>query len=152
MGKHPTNIVDASRETVALPDCRSVALPGGRQVNVHRLNWLQFELLWTEVAALLALLAQDNSAEGDAQLAAQLASTPQFVLKLVQQSTGLGEQELAQWRYDDVLAVAAEAIRLNFTDSAGLRSFFLSASELAGLDGAAAATTEAGSTPPPSTS
>jgi hypothetical protein len=54
------------------------------------------------------------------------------VLKLTQQATGIAEAELAQWHFDDVLLLAAEAIRLNFTEPAGLRSFFLSASGLLG--------------------
>ena len=59
---------------------------------------------------------------------------PAFVLKLASLSTGVAEAELSGCCFDDVLAVAAAALKLNFIDSAGVRGFF------AALAGAASQT------------
>jgi hypothetical protein len=118
-----------------LPATIGVEVGSGRTVTVARLSWLKFEAVWADLSGLLAVLAGTPEEAGEDELLAGLAAAPQVVLKLVELSSGVGEQELADWPYDDVLAVAAAAIRLNFIDSAGVRDFSGALGELASLDG-----------------
>ena len=118
------NIVAVSSAVARLPLSAVCELSGGREIAIHRLTWLQFEALWSELAELLgALLAMRDDVPSE-ELAGRLAGAPAFVLKLSCLSSGLAEAELAGWAYDDVLALSAAALRLSFSDSAGLRDFF----------------------------
>jgi len=129
--KKPKDIMEASTQVAALPPSKIVTLPDGRHVEVCRLNWLQFESVWIEVAGLLtSLLAADADATEES-VAAELNSAPSLVLKFAGLCTGISEEELSGWQFDFVLAVAAEAMQLNFIDSKGLRDFFSAASKVA---------------------
>jgi len=122
--QHPKDIVEASAAVASLPGEATVAISSGEHVTVRRLSWLQFEVAWADLAILLsALLAAGEDAPAE-ELLAQLTGAPATVLKLASLSSRLGESELAQWHFADVLSVAAAAIQLNFVDSAGVRSFF----------------------------
>jgi hypothetical protein len=127
----PQNITEASAAVAALPGEAEILLSGGERLLVKRLSWLKFELVWDEIAGLLAgLLAAGEDAGGD-ELVARLSGAPAAVLKLVSVSTGLTEGEVARWPVGDVLSAAATAIKLNFVDSAVVRGFFSALSRLA---------------------
>lgn len=129
------NIVEVSTAVSTLPGNVEVELAGGRSVTVRRLSWIQFELLWGELATLLSQLANLDPSSAILQptggalpaaddLAARLSGAPAFVLRLASLSAGQPEAELSGWGFDDVLAVAAAALRLSFIESAGVRDFF----------------------------
>ncbi|MCH7472195.1 hypothetical protein IIA79_04505 [bacterium] len=124
MNAKPDNIVDASEAVANLPQSVQASLANGGTVTVSRLSWVKFESVWGELAVLLgAFLAGDGQPTPEA-LARQLAGAPAFVLKFCSMCTGVAETDLACWHFDDVLAVAAAGLRLNFTESAGVRDFF----------------------------
>lgn len=125
-----TNIAAASAATAQLPASSDVRLPGGAKVRVARLTWLQFEAVWSELAGLLAQIAATPDAGDPQQLAQALASAPTLLLKLCALCTPLSDTELAALAYDDVLALAAAVLELNFIDSAGVRGFFTAAAKL----------------------
>lgn len=129
--QEPTTISEASAAVANLPDCCLVTLSSGRQVEVSRLSWLKFEAVWAELAALLTALLAAGEDAGEEELLARLAGAPSAVLRLVCLSTGAAEGDAAGWPFDDVLAAGAAALRLNFIDSAGLRSFFAALGSLA---------------------
>ena len=125
MSNHePTTVTEASAAVAALPDSLPVTLSSGQQLEVRRLSWLAFEAVWAELAALLSALLAAGEEAGEDELTARLSGAPAAVLRLVCLSTGAAEGDAANWPYDDVLAVGAAALRLNFIDSAGVRSFF----------------------------
>lgn len=126
----PTNIVEASAAAINLPAARMVTLSDGRACSIQRLSWIKFEVVWTDLAGLLNALAQVSADAGSEELLGALAGTPSALLKLVVLSTDLTEPAAAGLPFDDVLALGAAAINLNFVDSAGVRSFF---SALGGL-------------------
>ena len=121
-----------------MPSSQEVKLSATKTVVVKRLSWIQFEALWGELASLFAALLGSGEELDLEQLATELASAPAFVLKLTALSTSTAETELAAWNFDDVLAVAAAAIELNFNQPKGLRDFFCAAAKLAGQELAAA--------------
>ncbi len=127
----PSTITEASAAVAVLPDSCPVTLSGGRQLQVCRLSWLKFEAVWAELAGLLGALLAAGEDAGEEELAARLSGAPAAVLRLVCLSTGTAEGDAASWPFDDVLAVGAAAMRLNFTDSAGIRSFFAALGSLA---------------------
>lgn len=127
------DVIEASRVAANLPDHIQVDVSRERQVIVSRLSWLKFEAVWADLTGLLALLAGTAEDAGEEELLASLASAPQVVLKLAELTSGISERELADWAFDDVLAVAAAAITLNFIDSAGVRDFSSALGKLAGL-------------------
>lgn len=128
-------VADVSAAVANLPTSVDVELSGGRRVTVTRLSWLKFEAVWAELAGLLAALAGTAADAGDDELLASLHNAPAVILKLVAACTELSEQVLADWQFDDVLAVAAAAMRLNFIDSAGVRDFSGALGGLAKLGG-----------------
>lgn len=130
MAKKINNIEEASRETASLPGKRTVKLTDGQDVVVWRLSWLKFEALWGELSSLLATLLAEGAEADAARMASELAGAPQFIVKLVSLSTNLPDTELARWGFDDVLAVGAEALQLNFVESSGVRSFFTALSAI----------------------
>ena len=133
VSKSVTNIVAASSEAASLSNQRTVQLPGGRSVTIHRLSWIEFEALWTELSALVAaLLALDENAALEG-IGDQLNMAPSFVLKLASISARCSEKELSAWYFDDVLTVAGAALQLSFAEGAGVRSFFTALSELSGV-------------------
>lgn len=118
-----TTMQQASGLVMAQPQQQTITLGNGQSLIIRRLDWVSFELLWQELCVLLA--AWSNAAAlSEEGLAGQLASAPQFVLKLAALSSGIPEEELAQWDHDAVLQVAAAALQFNFTQPAGLRDFF----------------------------
>jgi hypothetical protein len=131
----PTDIIEASRAAANLPDHIKLDVSRERQVIVSRLSWLKFEAVWADLAGLLAVLAGTAEDAGEEELLASLASAPQVVLKLAELTSGISERELADWPFDDVLVVAAAAIKLNFIDSAGVRDFSSALGKLADLAG-----------------
>lgn len=151
----------ASAQAAAIPDTLRVALSSGGQAEVCRLSWLQFEALWSELAALLSSVAgaedqplrhrdtekQERKEEAghpvsssvsqclsgeDSALVAALSSAPQLILRLAALSLRLPEETLAGWPPCDVLAVAGVALELNFIKPAGVRDFFASVARLGG--------------------
>ncbi len=137
MAKKPNNINQASAQVAAMPSSLEVRLPGNKTVVVSRLSWIQFEALWTELAALFATVLSSGDELDTDQMAAELSGAPAFVLKLTALSTSTSETELAGWNFDDVLAVCAAAIELNFNQPKGVRDFFCAAAKLAGQELAA---------------
>ena len=131
----PVDIAGASKAAANLLLHVEVPLSNGARVSVSRLSWLKFEAVWADLANLLAALAGTSNEANDEELIASLSSAPQVVLKLALLTSGKSEQELAQWHFDDVLAVAAAALRLNFIDSAGVRDFSTALGRLAELGG-----------------
>lgn len=130
-----TDVAAASAAAANLPAAVEVELSTGRRATVTRLSWLKFETMWAELSGLLAVLAGTAENAGEDELLASLESAPAVVLKLVVLSSGASETQLADWPFDDVLAVAAAALRLNFIDSVGLRDFSGALGELAKLGG-----------------
>lgn len=139
MAKKPNNVNEASAQVAAMPTSREVKLAAGKTAVVHRLSWIQFEALWLELASIIAAVMGSGDELDSEQLAAELAQAPAFVLKLTALSTSLPEPELASWNFDDVLAVCAAAIELNFNEPKGVRDFFCAAAKLAGQELAATA-------------
>ena len=127
----PATITEASAAVAALPDSLPVTLSDGRRLKVKRLSWLKFEAVWAELAALLTAVLAAGEDAGEEELLARLSGAPAAVLRLVCLSTGAAEGDAARWPFDDVLMVGAAALRLNFIDSAGLRSFFAALGSLA---------------------
>jgi hypothetical protein len=132
MTKAIDNINEASSALAQLPEKRDVTLPGGRRIVVYRLSWLKFEALWAELAAILSALLAAGEDLSPERIAAQLTGAPAFVLRLCSLSTNLPEDELARWNFDEVLALGAESLSLNFAESAGVRGFFTALSQLSG--------------------
>ncbi|MCC7477043.1 hypothetical protein IT575_01175 [bacterium] len=124
-----TSIHEASAAALLLPQSIEVLLSDGRQVSLRRLSWLHFEALWQELAGLLAPLLEGGSADR-AELTQALLAAPACLLRLCSLGSGIPESELAQRSADDVLALSAASIELNFIQGAGLRSFFASAAQL----------------------
>lgn len=120
----------ASAATAQLPGQRQVQLPDGQALHVKRLSWLQFEAVWAELSGILGAVAGTPDNATPEQFAQALSGAPSFVLKLCALCTELAEAGLAALPYDAVLAIAAEAIALNFIDSAGVRRFFAVAGQL----------------------
>jgi len=118
------NIVSVSAAVAAMPSEERVTLSDGREVTVGRLSWLKFEALWQELAPLLAALIAAGETPEPAALAAQLAQAPPVVVSLCLLTAPLSEAELAALPYGDVLSLAAAALRLNFAEGMGVRSFF----------------------------
>ena len=127
----PTNIVEASAAATSLQPARNVTLSDGSVCEVGRLSWIRFEAVWTDLAGMLNALAQVDAEAGTDELLAALAGTPAALAKLAALSTDRTETELAGLPFDDVLAISAAAINLNFVDSAGVRSFFFALGGLA---------------------
>ena len=144
MSEEPKSIVDASRQTANLPLSMTVNLSSGQSVAVRRLNWIEFEALWSELADILGGLLSGNQAVTAEALTARLAAAPAFVLKLVGLTTSLDEGELARLPFNEVLDLAATGLQINFVLPSGVRDFF----------GALAEATEASnaSAPPPARS
>ena len=132
-----TTIAAASSAVAALPQSRSARLADGRVLDVRRLSWLQFEAAWGDLAPLIGALAALPEQPSAEQLALALADAPGLVLRLCALATGLSEAELAALSLDDVLALGAAAVQLNFVESVGVRDFFAA---LLALPGAAART------------
>jgi hypothetical protein len=138
-----TNIEQASAASVLLAQSCEVLISSGQTVSVKRLSWIHFELLWNELAGLLAPLLSASLPAGagaaDAgpanagvpQFEAQLAAAPGFVLRLTSLCSGLSEAELAQMDCDDVLGLGAAALELNFVQGVGVRRFFAAVAALA---------------------
>jgi hypothetical protein len=143
----PTTFSAASAQAAAIPESIEVPLSSGASATVHRLSWLQFEALWSDMAGLLTALAEVpvgpqarrySSPEDEAEyrpaagptIQAALAAAPQFVLRLAAQCLRLGEGEVAAWPPADVLACAAAGLELNFIQPAGVRSFFTAVGRL----------------------
>jgi hypothetical protein len=124
------NIAAASAATAQLPDSKQVQLPDGRALCVKRLSWLQFEAVWAELSGVLGAVAGTPENATPEQFAQALSGAPGFVLKLCVLCTEQSEAGLAALPFDTVLAIAAEALALNFLDSAGVRRFFAVASRL----------------------
>lgn len=122
----PTTFAAVSAAAVALPDSAEVALPGGRTVHVQRLNWIEFTQIWQELSALLSQPESEPAgpAADSGGISAMLAAAPVLAGQLVKLCTPLSADELSKLPYDEVLTLAAAAVRLNFVDSAGLRDFF----------------------------
>ncbi len=139
MAKKPANIIEASREAANLEQNCKCILADGKTILIRRLNWLEFEAVWSELSPLLASLLTAEGGTAPDQLAGELASAPAAVLKLAGYSSGLGEQELSAWHYDDVLTVAAASLRFSFISSKGLQDFFLMLADLGQKSTAAAA-------------
>ena len=118
------NIAGVSAAVAAMPTEQRVLLSDGREVTVGRLSWLQFEALWQELAPLLAALIAAGETPDPSALTAQLAQAPPVVVSLCLLTAPLSEPELVALPYGDVLSVAAAALRLNFAEGAGVRSFF----------------------------
>jgi hypothetical protein len=139
MSETINNIHQASAATMLLPQSCEVILSGGNMLTVKRLSWIHFELLWNELAGLLAPLLlgsanTDSSASGSGgsgQFGEQLVAAPGCVLRLVSLCSGLSDSELAAMSCDDVLALGAAALDLNFVQGAGIRSFFAVLGQLA---------------------
>ena len=112
----------ASTEVMALPGTRSLVLANGTTLELRRLDWASFELLWQELCGILAGLP-GGAADNPDELLAQLGSAPQLVLRLAALSSGIGESQLACWDHGSVLELAAEALRFNFSETEGLRDF-----------------------------
>ncbi|MEZ5336856.1 MAG: hypothetical protein R3F46_01200 [bacterium] len=112
----------ASQAVLGLPALRSLRLANGRQLQLRRLDWLGFELLWQEFCQLLGSLAPEQPDDGE-ELLARLGSAPQLVLKLATLSSGISESELAEWEHGLVLELATAALEFNFIETAGLRDF-----------------------------
>jgi len=130
-----TDAVVASKAVANLPSSIQARVSRGKLVTVSRMSWLKFEAVWADLSGLLAILAGAAEDAGEEEMLASLAAAPQVVLKLAALSSGTSEQELADWPFDDVLAVAAAALKLNFIDSAGVRDFSSALGKLAGLAG-----------------
>ena len=124
MGKQITSISAASKAAGALCAEREVLLPGGRRVRICRLSWIKFELLWEELALLLAALLAEGDDSAAESIGLRLAGAPAFAIKLCCLSADMAESELSSWSFDEVLALAAECLSLNFAESAGVRDFF----------------------------
>lgn len=137
MAKKPNNINQASAQVAQLPTSQEVKLSGNKAAVVKRLSWIQFEALWAELASLFAAVLGNGENLDTEQLAAELSSAPAFVLKLAALASSTPEAELASWNFDDVLAVGAAAIELNFNQPKGVRDFFCAAAKLAGQELAA---------------
>jgi hypothetical protein len=131
----PVDIAGASKAVANLPLHVEVPLSNGARASVSRLSWLKFESVWADLAGLLAALAGTAENAGEEELLASLGSAPQTVLKLAVLASGESERELAGWPFDDVLAISAAALRLNFIDSAGVRDFSCALGRLAELGG-----------------
>jgi hypothetical protein len=127
----PAIITQASAAVAALPDSCPVTLSGGQQLEVRRLSWLAFEAVWAELAVLLTAVLTAGEDAGEEEILARLSGAPATVLRLACLSTDVAEGDAARWPFDDVLAVGAAALRLNFIDSSGLRSFFVALGSLA---------------------
>ncbi|MCB1186936.1 hypothetical protein KDL29_07185 [bacterium] len=112
----------ASRAVLELPRQVNIQLGNGRHVQLRRLDWISFELLWQEFCTLVGSLPDGGIDNGD-DLLKQLGTAPQLVLKLASLSSGLDEAELSRWEHGSVLELAAAALELNFNDPAGLRDF-----------------------------
>ena len=128
--ERPQSINEASIKVMALPESRNIKLGNGETVAIWRLNWIKFEAVWAELTVLLSALTRLPENSGEAELINHLAGAPTAVLKLAAVSTNLPETTLTQLPFDDVLAITAAAIELNFISSAGVRGFF---SALTGL-------------------
>lgn len=140
-----TNIHEASAATLLLPQSLAVMLSGGRSVTITRLSWLQFEAVWQRIASIAAAVlsaeatpagltsaaAPDSGESAAERLGQALAAAPACVLSLVVLCSGISEPEAAALPADDVLALGAAALELNFNQGAGLRSFFAAAAQLA---------------------
>ena len=124
-------IADVSSAIHALPSGAAVRTGSG-EFALKRLSWLAFEALSGELLETLGPLLTAAEPTPDT-IAAQLAGAPGLVLKLVSLSSGLSEDKLSRMDCDDVLALASAAIRLNFTEGAGLRAFFTELAVLAGV-------------------
>lgn len=131
----PVDVAGASQVTANLPQSVQVHVSHGGQVTVRRLSWLKFEAVWADLAGLLAALSGTADEAGEEELMTSLSSAPQVILKLVMLCCSENEQQLARWPFDDVLAVAGAALRLNFIDSAGVRDFSSALGGLAELGG-----------------
>ena len=136
MTSEPSDVVEASAAVSALPATAEVTLSTGRRIDVCRLDWLKFELVWAELSSLLAALLSGAEEPTAATYQAELAQAPALTLKLTSLSTGLAESELARLCFDDVLVLAAAALELNFVQGAGIRRFFSAVSALAADPGA----------------
>lgn len=130
---NPTDIVEASAAVAGLPDSCPVILADGTEVQIQRLSWLKFELIWTDLAAVLAALLAAGDDATPEQLLGSLGMAPGVVLKLVCLTTGRAESVVANMSVDDVLEMAAAAIQLNFVNSAGVRGFFTQVAKLAAV-------------------
>lgn len=123
-----TNIHEASAAALLLPQSSAVLLSDGQSVTLQRLSWLHFETLWQELAGMLAPLLDGGAAAEEITQA--LLGAPACLLRLCSLSSGISETELAARPADDVLALSAAAVELNFVQGAGLRSFFAVAAQL----------------------
>jgi hypothetical protein len=124
------SISAASAATAQLPVMKPVQLPDGQVLHVKRLSWLQFEAVWAELAGMLGAVASTPENAAPEQFAQALSGVPGLMLKLCTLCTEMNDAGLAALPYDAVLAIAAEAIALNFLDSAGVRRFFAVACQL----------------------
>jgi hypothetical protein len=130
--KSISSINEASQLAAQLSTLAQANLSEGRSITIHRLNWLEFESLWSELSALLTALLAADEKSGPEQILEQLSSAPAFVLKLAGLAARIEEVELAKWNFDDVLLLCAAALEMNFVEGAGLRSFFTAVGKLAG--------------------
>jgi hypothetical protein len=111
-----------------MPDYTINDLPTALQLSDHRvairrLSWLAFEALCQDLFTLCGPLLAQPELESD-QLVLKLAAAPTLMLKLAALSTAIPETQLSAWDCDDILAICARSLSLNFIETAGLRSFF----------------------------
>jgi len=124
-------IAEVSDAVMQLDQSRTVRLGSGRRLEVSRLNWLQFEAVWPELAGVLGALACTGEDAGSQELIDRLLGAPACLLKLVVLGTELTEEEASRLDFDDVLLIAAALVELNFVETAGVRSFFTALGRLA---------------------
>ncbi len=116
------NMQQASRSVLAMPGTRRLRLGNGRELEIRRLDWVGFELLWQEFCTLISGLSTGSLEDGDALLE-QLGAAPQLVLKLAALSSGIAGEQLAQWEHGCVLELATAALEFNFAEGQALRDF-----------------------------
>ena len=103
--------------------------------NLKKLERYDYRMQKMQLEADLAT-AKRNLKQVSLVSEAELAQAPALTLKLVSLTTELAESELARLCFDDVLALAAAALELNFVQGAGIRRFFTALSALAADPGA----------------
>ncbi len=140
MSNEIRDMAGASAAVARLPETLEVELGSGHRVKAGRLSWLQFEVLWPELAGLLTTLLRAVDGEGADGLPEVLAGAPACVLRLVTLGSDLAEGEAAELPFDDVLAVAAAVVELNFVNTRGIHGFFAAVGRLSAPESASGRT------------
>jgi len=109
-----------------------ITLSDGTEVKISRLAWLVFEEFFNAIAEIVAAAAvmQFQAEQGLTYdqmietITPKIRSTPKLLVSLVAGTCDLTREKIQQLPYDEVMALATEAVNINFIQTRQVQGFF----------------------------